>query len=96
MQIPMHFVGQIDNLRRIANPPFVGQPILAAAAFQAAPAHRVDALSPARERVGPPLARLCGIGSSRRGCGASQGRLWPIANRPQVDNQPHRALCTKP
>jgi hypothetical protein len=32
------FVGQVGNLRRIVNPPvFVGQPILAAAAFQAAP-----------------------------------------------------------
>ena len=30
------FVGQVGNLRPIVNRPLVGQPILAAAAFQAA------------------------------------------------------------
>ena len=35
-QKPSCFVGQVANLRRIVNPPLVGQPILAAAGFQPA------------------------------------------------------------
>jgi hypothetical protein len=43
------YVGQVANLRRIVNPPLVGQTILAAAGFQ--PAHFVSRDALVRDRL---------------------------------------------